>query len=37
MVVEPLKGSKVAGLEEGERFYVDLLYSLADALKQPGK
>lgn len=36
MVVEPLKGSKVAGLEEGERFYVDLLYSLADALKQPG-
>lgn len=37
MVVEPPQGSKVAGLVEVERFYVDLLYSLADALKAPGR
>ncbi|ALN64281.1 peptidase M20/M25/M40 family protein [Lysobacter antibioticus] len=35
MVIEPLKGSKIAGLVQTEQFYVDLLYSLADALKQP--
>lgn len=34
MVIEPVAGSKVAGLVEVERFYVDLLYSLSDALKQ---
>ena len=37
MVVEPAKGSKIAGLAQVERFYVDLLYSLSDALKQPKK
>ncbi|MEH6421368.1 M20/M25/M40 family metallo-hydrolase [Pseudomonas sp. CGJS7] len=37
MVVEPAAGSKVAGLVQVERFYVDLLYSLADGLKQTGK
>lgn len=37
MVVEPAQGSKIASLEQVERFYVDLLYSLAQALKQPKK
>lgn len=29
MVIEPAPGSKVAGLAEVEKFYVDLLYALA--------
>lgn len=37
MVVEPAKGSKIASLAQVERFYVDLLYSLSDALKQSKK
>jgi acetylornithine deacetylase/succinyl-diaminopimelate desuccinylase-like protein len=37
MVIEPEAGSKIAGLVQVERFYVDLLYSLSDALKQSGK
>lgn len=32
MVVEPAKGSKIAGLVQAERFYVDLLYALAESL-----
>lgn len=32
MVIEPKQGSKVAGLAEVERFYVDLLYALSDSL-----
>ena len=31
MVVEPAAGSKIAGLAEVEKFYVDLLYALAEA------
>jgi hypothetical protein len=31
MVIEPLPGSRVAGLVEVEKFYVDLLYALAAA------
>jgi acetylornithine deacetylase/succinyl-diaminopimelate desuccinylase-like protein len=31
MVIEPKPGSKIAGLAQVERFYVDLLYALADA------
>jgi hypothetical protein len=31
MVVEPKAGSKVAGLAEIEKFYVDLLFALAAA------
>ncbi len=31
MVIKPKPGSKVAGLAEAEKFYVDLLYALADA------
>ncbi len=31
MVIEPKPGSKVAGLAEVEKFYVDLLYALAQA------
>ncbi|MDQ3697391.1 MAG: M20/M25/M40 family metallo-hydrolase [Gemmatimonadota bacterium] len=31
MVVEPKRGSKVAGLADIEKFYVDLLYALAEA------
>jgi hypothetical protein len=31
MVIEPKSGSKIAGLAQVERFYVDLLYALADA------
>lgn len=31
MVVEPKPGSKVAGLAEVEKFYVDVLYALATA------
>ena len=31
MVVEPRAGSRVAGLADIEKFYVDLLYALADA------
>ncbi len=30
MVIEPTAGSKIAGLAEVEKFYVDLLYALAD-------
>jgi acetylornithine deacetylase/succinyl-diaminopimelate desuccinylase-like protein len=30
MVIEPAKGSPVAGLAEVEKFYVDMLYALAD-------
>lgn len=37
MVIEPATGSKVAGLVQAERFYVDLLYALADSLKTPHK
>ncbi|MGH7712279.1 MAG: M20/M25/M40 family metallo-hydrolase [Gemmatimonadaceae bacterium] len=31
MVIEPAAGSKIAGLAEVEKFYVDLLYALAEA------
>jgi acetylornithine deacetylase/succinyl-diaminopimelate desuccinylase-like protein len=31
MVIEPAKGSRVAGLAEIEKFYVDLLYALAES------
>jgi acetylornithine deacetylase/succinyl-diaminopimelate desuccinylase-like protein len=31
MVIEPAAGSKIAGLAAIEKFYVDLLYALADA------
>lgn len=31
MVIRPKEGSKVAGLAEVEKFYVDLLYALAEA------
>ncbi|HEV2129926.1 MAG TPA: M20/M25/M40 family metallo-hydrolase, partial [Longimicrobiaceae bacterium] len=31
MVIEPRQGSRVAGLAEIEKFYVDLLYALAEA------
>lgn len=31
MVIKPKEGSKVAGLAEVEKFYVDLLYALAEA------
>lgn len=31
MVIEPVAGSKVAGLAQVEKFYVDLLYALAEA------
>jgi acetylornithine deacetylase/succinyl-diaminopimelate desuccinylase-like protein len=31
MVIEPAKGSRIAGLAEIEKFYVDLLYALAEA------
>jgi di/tripeptidase len=31
MVIEPVAGSKIAGLAAVEKFYVDLLYALADA------
>jgi hypothetical protein len=31
MVIEPKAGSKIAGLAAIEKFYVDLLYALADA------
>ncbi|MCZ6619181.1 MAG: M20/M25/M40 family metallo-hydrolase [Gammaproteobacteria bacterium] len=31
MVIEPIAGSRVAGLAEVEKFYVDLLYALAAA------
>jgi acetylornithine deacetylase/succinyl-diaminopimelate desuccinylase-like protein len=31
MVIEPKAGSKIAGLAEVEKFYVDLLYALAQA------
>ena len=31
MVIKPKQGSKVAGLAEVEKFYVDLLYALAEA------
>jgi hypothetical protein len=31
MVIEPTAGSKVAGLAAIEKFYVDLLYALAEA------
>jgi acetylornithine deacetylase/succinyl-diaminopimelate desuccinylase-like protein len=30
MVIEPVAGSKIAGLAQIEKFYVDLLYALAD-------
>ncbi len=30
MIVEPAAGSKITGLEEVERFYVDLLYAIAE-------
>lgn len=33
MVIAPPAGSKLAGLERVEDFYVDLLYALADALR----
>lgn len=33
MVIKPPAGSKVAGLEQVEDFYVDLLYALAGALR----
>ena len=31
MVIDPKEGSNVAGLAEIEKFYVDLLYALAEA------
>ena len=31
MVIEPTPGSKIAGLADVEKFYVDLLYALAEA------
>jgi acetylornithine deacetylase/succinyl-diaminopimelate desuccinylase-like protein len=31
MVIEPKAGSRIAGLADVEKFYVDLLYALADA------
>jgi hypothetical protein len=31
MVLEPASGSKIAGLADIEKFYVDLLYALAEA------
>ena len=31
MVIKPKQGSKVAGLAEVEKFYVELLYALAEA------
>jgi hypothetical protein len=31
MVIEPKAGSKIAGLAEVEKFYVDLLHALAQA------
>jgi acetylornithine deacetylase/succinyl-diaminopimelate desuccinylase-like protein len=31
MVIEPAKGSKIGGLADIEKFYVDLLYALAEA------
>jgi acetylornithine deacetylase/succinyl-diaminopimelate desuccinylase-like protein len=31
MVIEPAKGSRIAGLAELEKFYVDLLYALAES------
>ncbi|MEI2456633.1 M20/M25/M40 family metallo-hydrolase [Lysobacter firmicutimachus] len=34
-VIDPAPGSKVAGLVETEKFYVDLLYAFAQALQQP--
>jgi hypothetical protein len=30
MVVEPAPGSRIAGLAQIEKFYVDLLYALAE-------
>jgi acetylornithine deacetylase/succinyl-diaminopimelate desuccinylase-like protein len=30
MVIEPIAGSKIAGLAQIEKFYVDLLYALAE-------
>ncbi|WP_082576541.1 M20/M25/M40 family metallo-hydrolase [Lysobacter sp. Root604] len=37
MVVEPQAGSKIAGLAQAERFYVDLMYALSDSLKATAK
>ena len=31
MVIEPRNGSTIAGLAEVEKFYVDLLYAIAEA------
>ena len=31
MLMEPAPGSKVAGLAQLEKFYVDVLYALAEA------
>ena len=31
MVIEPVKGSRIAGLADIEKFYVDLLYALAES------
>jgi acetylornithine deacetylase/succinyl-diaminopimelate desuccinylase-like protein len=36
VVIEPALGSKVAGLAAIEKFYVDLLFALADAPRGPG-
>jgi hypothetical protein len=31
MVIEPKPGSRIAGLPQLERFYVDVLYALAES------
>jgi hypothetical protein len=36
MVIEPKAGSRVAGLADIEKFYVDLLFALADAKREAG-
>jgi hypothetical protein len=34
MVIEPKPGSKIAGLADVEKFYVDILYALAETPKR---
>jgi hypothetical protein len=31
MVIEPAPGSRIAGLAQVEKFYVDVLYALAES------
>jgi hypothetical protein len=35
MVIEPAAGSRIAGLAQIEKFYVDLLYALAETAAPP--